>query len=322
MLLSATMTVAGNVVELSYDAAGNITQISRQSVAGLAITGLSPASGAAGTAVTIKGSGFSATPADNAVRFNGTAAVVTASDSGSISTTVPAGASTGRVTVTVGASTATSPRDFVVVIPGAPAIASLSPASGAAGTAVAVSGANFDPAAGATSVGLNGVLASSTVADAGTLSFVVPGATASGRITATTALGTGASAADFIVPPPGILASDIAATVRLPADGSQASLAVSAAGKHGLLLFDGAANAYYTVQFSQLAINPTSATIPYKVVKPDNTVLATGFVGSGHRPTIHLPKLPATGTYTVVLSVGIASSKVKDAHLTFCQCPR
>ena len=64
-------SAAGNVVELTYDAAGNITQIRRQPNGSFGITSFDPTSGAIGAAVTIYGSGFSATPANNTVKFNG-----------------------------------------------------------------------------------------------------------------------------------------------------------------------------------------------------------------------------------------------------------
>ncbi|MEE4116078.1 MAG: IPT/TIG domain-containing protein [Marinilabiliaceae bacterium] len=55
----------------------------------------------AGDEVTITGTNFSATPADNTVSFNGTTATVTASTETSITTTVPDGATTGEITVSV-----------------------------------------------------------------------------------------------------------------------------------------------------------------------------------------------------------------------------
>ena len=65
------------------------------------ITSIDPTSGKVGTEVTITGTDFSTTPAENAVSFNGTAATVTESTATSITTSVPAGATTGNVTVTV-----------------------------------------------------------------------------------------------------------------------------------------------------------------------------------------------------------------------------
>ncbi len=80
------------------------------------VSGFSPASGPIGTTVTITGTNFSATPANNTVQFNGTTAVVTASTSTSISTTVPIGATTGTITVTVAGNTATSATNFTVTV--------------------------------------------------------------------------------------------------------------------------------------------------------------------------------------------------------------
>jgi len=298
---------ATNAVEYTYDAAGNIVRIQRQSAPGFAITGFSPTSGPVGTSVTIYGAGFSATPANNTVQFNGTAATVAASDAGSISTTVPAGATTGRISVTVGVSTVTSATDFVVVIPGAPTISGFTPGTGAAGVSVAVSGTNFDTAAGATTVKLNGVTAVAAASTDTALDFAVPGGAASGKITATTSLGTGTSAGDFIVPPAGINAADIIASLRVSPGGPNGNIAVGTSGKSGVVLFDAAVNTFYSVQFNSLQTSPAAAAIIYKVIKPDNTVLLSGSIGGTTRPTIHLPKLATAGTYSVLLSPGSAT---------------
>jgi hypothetical protein len=307
LALSAVAAMAANnVVEYMYDPAGNITQIKRHVVPGFAITSFDPGSGPVGTTVTIFGVGFSSTPGNNTVKFNGTVATVTASDSGSIGTTVPSGATTGRITVTVAGNTATSGQDFVVTIPGAPAITSFTPSSGAAGTSVSVSGANFQT--GTLSLALNGVSASPTISSATALSFSVPANAASGRIVATNASGSGTSAQDFIVPPSGVASADVVSVARITLSGPSSRIGVFAPAKHALVLFDGSANGFYTVQFAQLAIDPTTSWVEYKVIKPDNTVLITGRIGTSlYRPTIHLPKLSAAGTYSVLLSPGTAT---------------
>ena len=66
------------------------------------------------TVVIITGTGFSATLANNTVKFNGKEAVVTASTATSITTSVPAATTTGVITVTVGGQTATSTTPFRV----------------------------------------------------------------------------------------------------------------------------------------------------------------------------------------------------------------
>jgi hypothetical protein len=87
------------------------------------IVGFNPNVGIAGTSVTITGTNFSATPAANTVKFNGTTAVVTASTITSITATVPAGATTGTITVTQGGLTGTSASSFTVDT-SAPAVSS------------------------------------------------------------------------------------------------------------------------------------------------------------------------------------------------------
>lgn len=306
VVAAAPVAQAGNLVEYVRDVAGNIVQIKRQSTVGLVITGVSPVSGVVGSPVTVYGTGFSATPANNDVRFNGTAAVVSAADSGSLAVTVPAGATTGRVTVTVGGSTATSPTDFVVTVPGAPTITSFSPPSGVAGTVVSVTGTGFDPPA-SVSVALNAATAAATVASPTALTFTVPASAASGRISVANAVGAGLSASDFVVVPAGYAAGDIARTVRLAPGGASADFQLGTPSTHGLILFDGAQGIHYTLQFDQLVYSPSNAAVIYKVYKPDNTLFVTGDIGYGKRPTIHLPKLPAGGSYSVIVSPGIAT---------------
>jgi gliding motility-associated-like protein len=79
------------------------------------ITSFSPAFGFAGTSITITGTNFSSTPANNLVTFNGTTATVTASTMTSITTTVPAGATTGNISIQVGCNTVSSSTPFTIV---------------------------------------------------------------------------------------------------------------------------------------------------------------------------------------------------------------
>jgi IPT/TIG domain len=65
------------------------------------ITSLSPIAGAAGAAVSISGTNFGSSQGTSTITFNGTPAVATAWNSGSITATVPSGATTGNVAVTV-----------------------------------------------------------------------------------------------------------------------------------------------------------------------------------------------------------------------------
>lgn len=80
------------------------------------ISALTPLTGPAGTAVTISGDYFDPVAANNQVRFNGTAAIITSATSTAIQTTVPMEATTGPVTVTTSDGTGTSPRPFDVTL--------------------------------------------------------------------------------------------------------------------------------------------------------------------------------------------------------------
>jgi hypothetical protein len=80
-----------------------------------AITGISPLSGPVGTSVTITGTNFSPTIADNLVTFDGVAATVSSASVSSLIVSVPAGASYNRIQVEVAGLVATSAQSFNVI---------------------------------------------------------------------------------------------------------------------------------------------------------------------------------------------------------------
>ncbi len=142
------------------------------------ITSLSPASGMVGQAVTLGGSNF---PGTTSVTFNGVAAAFVVASGNVIQTQVPAGARTGPITIHNAAGAASSsPFTVTVPPPPQPTIASFSPAQGASGMSVTLTGTNFT---GASAVDFNGAAA------------------ASGPIRVTNAAGTGASVTSFTVNP-------------------------------------------------------------------------------------------------------------------------
>ncbi|MBS4095255.1 MAG: IPT/TIG domain-containing protein, partial [Sulfuricella sp.] len=78
------------------------------------IVGLNPASGPVGSAVTLQGSQFSATPSGNDVRFNGERATVAAASATELKVIVPVKASSGPVSVTTAKGTGVSPIPYTV----------------------------------------------------------------------------------------------------------------------------------------------------------------------------------------------------------------
>ena len=304
-LVAGCADAASNVVQYTHDAADNIVAIQRVKPAPLTLAGFAPGGGSPGTAVTITGTGFAATAAQNVVSFNGMSAPVGTASMTSLTVTVPQGASTGKIAVTVAGNSATSAQDFVVTTAGVPSISSFTPASGPAGTVITVAGTNLNPVTGATTVRLNQNVATASSLNATSLSFTVPSATGSGRIVVATPAGTGMSNSDFIVPPSGIAATDIIATTRLVTDGTARNIGLYSTNKFGLVLFDGTAGALLSVQVANFTITPASSTIAYTIYKPDSTPLSTGVLSPANL-SIHLPVLPLGGTYSLLLRTGLA----------------
>ncbi|QWV93039.1 immunoglobulin domain-containing protein [Geomonas oryzisoli] len=161
-----------------------------------AISGFTPGYGGVGTAVTVTGTNFTGA---TSVKFNGVSAPFTVISGTTLVTGVPAGATSGRITVTTAAGSATSSSSFSVSSKNvAPRIKSFSPSSGKVGTAITVTGSNLG---GITSARIGGVSAPFTVRSAGTVVVTVPTGAKTGRISVTTAGGTGTSSASFTVLP-------------------------------------------------------------------------------------------------------------------------
>ena len=233
----------GTAVQYSYDAVGNITAVRRLVDGTLRIVDLVPPAGTIGSTVAIYGFGFSATPSDNSVSFNGTAATVAAATPTALTVSVPGGATTGKITVTSGGGSATSNVDYMVLpTSGAPGIASFAPTVGPSGTVVSITGINFQTNVIDDKVLVGGQLAE-VVKDAtsptGTLlKFTVPSSSASGRVELTTPFGTVLSNDEFFVAPAGINPGDIEGTGHVTVGGQARTLTTVTAGKKLLLIFD------------------------------------------------------------------------------------
>ena len=81
------------------------------------ITSFSPTAGAAGTTVTITGTGFSNSAASNLVRFGSVITQVTSASATSLTVSVPAGASFQPITVTANGLIGSSTKPFQVTFP-------------------------------------------------------------------------------------------------------------------------------------------------------------------------------------------------------------
>ena len=143
--LSDVIDSTGVIVQYVYDAGGNVVQINRSTASGsLSVLSFNPASGTPGSSVTLVGTGFSTTPGNNAVTFNGVTATVTSATPNTLTVTVPTTASSGLIGVTVGANSVSSSTSFNVIA--APTITSISPPyllTGTTGATIVVTGVNL-----------------------------------------------------------------------------------------------------------------------------------------------------------------------------------
>jgi len=170
----------GNVVVTSSGLSSNGVLFVVGSTPG--ITGLSPASGNAGTSVTITGVNFGSTQGSSTVTFNGSAATVTSWSSTSIVTPVPSGASTGNVIVTV-STTASNGAPFAVG--SGPGIQSLAPTAAPIGTPITITGVDFGSTQGSSTVTFNGSAATVTSWSSTSIVVPVPNGATSGNVVVT-----------------------------------------------------------------------------------------------------------------------------------------
>jgi len=162
-------------------------------IAAPVIIAFAPKGGPAGTVVAISGTGFTNVAS---VTFNGVSATYKAVSSTAIVATVPAGATTGPISVIAQGGPVSSGENFVVGAP-TPVITGFAPASGSAGSVVAITGSGFT---GATSVAFNGTQAGKFTVQSDSVIFAtVPLGASTGAIQVTTPAGPGVSASNFTV---------------------------------------------------------------------------------------------------------------------------
>lgn len=295
-VVQAANSTSGQATQYSYDAAGNITAIKNVAVATVSIAGFSPTQGSAGTSVTISGTGFDATtPANNIIKFNTTAATVVSATANQIIATVPSGATTGAVSVTNAAGTATG-GTFTIAASLAPHITSFTPATAGAGDTVAITGTNFQPL-GQDNVLINQSSAHVATASATSMGILVPPDASSGKISVTTAYGTTLSSAVLYIAP-GHAASSIGTTGALTV-GTAGTVSLPTASKIAVESFSGTVNQYLTLGIT----NDTVAAATITVYNPNGSQLTSQAVTTS-TTGLQLPRLPATGTYSIVIDPG------------------
>jgi YD repeat-containing protein len=144
----------GDAATYHYDAVGNLTSITRTGPTQLAVIEFTPNAGGIGGSITIHGTGFSATPSQNTVTLNGTAATVVSASANTLVVTIPSGATSGPLSITTPNGTIVVSFSVISITP-APTITNFSPTIGPAGTAVTINGTAFETTASMNSVSFN-----------------------------------------------------------------------------------------------------------------------------------------------------------------------
>ena len=296
--LMAVIDPATDTAVYSYDAVGNLLGITRQNSATLAIFQFTPDKGSVGTTVTIYGTGFSATPASNTVKFNGTTTSVLTATTTVLTANVPAGATNGPISVTVAGVTATSAANFTVGVGAAPTLTSFTPTVGNYGATVTLTGTNYDTTLVNNRVAFAGAIGAVATATSTTITVPVPGSAQTGKISVATPQGSATSATEFFVAPPGVVAADIQYTGRAVVNGATVVASIPTANKNGLMVFDGVAGQRINIGFSSVTIGQFNV-MGYRPDGIAMTLQPTSISTSGGG--IEWPLLPMTGTYTIVL---------------------
>jgi YD repeat-containing protein len=301
--LVGAVAASGDAVQYSYDAVGNITAITRFTSGQEALFSFTPRSGPVGTQVTITGANFSATAAQDTVSFNGTAATISSASPNSLVVSVPTGATTGPITVASPNGSVTSAESFTVTTSSsAPTISSFTPAIVSPGTAVTISGTNFDPTPANDRLLVNITNAAGTTpTNSTTLTMTTPSKSGSGHIYLSTSGGSTVSAGDLFIPPPAYTVSQVAVTGR--ASFGNSTTASIPANDIVMFLVDG-------ISGHGVSVSVTSSNISdcrLRLYAPDNSAVGTTYSVCSNG-FIQPQTLPMTGTYAIVIFAANGSS--------------
>jgi hypothetical protein len=272
------------------------------------LTSFSPASGLAGSSVTLTGTNLSGA---TAVSFNGQPAVFMISSDTQIVASVPAGATSGPITVTGPGGSVTSATNFAVI--STPTLTGFTPTSGPVGTVVTLTGSSFT--ATGTVVSFNGVVATATVVSDTEATATVPAGATTGPIKVTTLGGSVTSAMNFTVVSPPKLTRFTPLTG--PAGSSVTLVGTNFSGATAVSFHGHAATSFKVRSDTQIIVTvPTGATSgPITVTTPGGVASSTTSFLVVIKPTL---TVKLTGLSKGVLKLGkslTATSRVTPANL-------
>ncbi|MFK4148214.1 RHS repeat-associated core domain-containing protein [Streptomyces sp. NPDC004065] len=287
----------GQTARYRYDQSGNRLGVDRYASSTLSVLSVVPVRAAPGAKVTLSGTGFSPTAANNTVAFGGRAATVDSASATRLVVTVPSAAAGGKVTVSVGGSTAEANESFVVLPPG-PAISKIEPTAGAPGTEVYLTGTGFAPAATDNVVRFNGLVAPVKEHTSTSLTVVVPPNARTGRVEMGTPDGSATAPRDFTVMEDAS-GTQFDTTMRAAvSDPDPSQVAVVTAQHKARVLFD--ADRGDAIGFG-LQGATFSGQVDISLVSPQGTTVTAANFG-GTAADWEVDELPESGTYQLVIA--------------------
>ncbi|NTX01681.1 IPT/TIG domain-containing protein, partial [Myxococcus sp. CA040A] len=298
--LVAVYDGTGASAQYVYDEGGNLLEIKRLSAAQLGLFDFAPNEGPPGGEVTLTGSGFSTTPANNTVRFNGVAAVVTAASEQRLVVTVPAGATTGTVSVEVGSVTATSHEDFVVLAPvPAPIISGFSPSGGPVGTTVTITGSNFSLQNIYNRIFIGDIQADILSSTATQLQAKVSSRGATGKVRVSTPSGRATSTQDFMVVPLDQVPGGTDTLSQAEVGGAPVNVSLASSTNKAAVSFSVQQGEQVTVVVSSVVLGGASSGTLRIYDGLGESLSTASILATGG--AFDLPVAPKAGTYTAVL---------------------
>ncbi len=292
------LVVPGSETALyGWDAAGNLTSVALKQSKSLSVIQLTPAQGAVGETVTISGTGFSPKPGSDTVKFNGTAATVSAATEWALTVTVPKGATSGTVSVQTSEGPVSSAQKFAVMASLAPTISSLSVSKALAGETITVNGGNFETSRVDDVAKVNESMPAISSVTSSSFQLTVPSATGGGHVSVATPQGS-VVGPDLFIPPEGLPVSKVETTGRLSL-GSAETFKLPVAEKIDLELFDGTEGQRVSMVLSESSIAHGYVSLwgPHG----EKLTANEGF-REGETVLVGPITLPSTGTYTIMVT--------------------
>ncbi|MBO9541769.1 IPT/TIG domain-containing protein [bacterium] len=243
-----------------------------------------------GGTLTLTGSGFSTTPANNVVTINGTPVTVLSATMTSLTIQIPEGATSGQITVQVGGLIILGPVLSVAV-----EVETFSAPSGASGTTLTLTGSGFDPSDLANNVVVfsGGATASVTAATATSLTVTVPSGAVSGPVSINVLGSQTTSEITFIVP---VVISDFS-----PAGGvAGTSVTLSGTGFSTTLASNSVKVNGVAATLTQASATSLRFTVPLGATTGPIAVTVAGQTASTAAFTVAMPSLAGASTIQTI----------------------